>query len=198
MAAAGALVDGGVRVLEVTFTVPRAEEIIRELRQAHPHAIVGAGTVRTAADVGAARRAGAQFLVSPGAGADLLVEMASSGIFSVPGVFTPSEIMCALDHGVEAVKLFPASALGPGILGGLRGPFPGLEVVPSGGISTTAVGSWLEAGAIAVGLGSLATPADIASENWRGIREKALAMTSALEALDAGFAPGSAEPAAAR
>lgn len=177
--AANVLIDAGVGAVEVTFTVPNAAEVIDHLARSRPEALVGAGTVTSPAHVQEAVDAGAAFLVSPGASPALLGAMIASGLPSVPGTFTASEMMTAHSAGAAAVKLFPAGALGPAHLDQLRGPLPNLAVVPSGGIGIEDVPVWLAHGALAVGLGSLATPADIAARDWPAVRAKA-ARVSAL------------------
>lgn len=176
--AAEALIDEGIGIIELTFTVPHALEIVRDLNDAP--AEVGLGTITDPVGVEQAVGAGAHFLVSPGSSASLLEALSECGIPSLPGVQSPSEVMMADDAGFDVVKLFPASLVGPGYIADLKGPFPDLEVVPSGGIGLSDAASWLSAGAAAVGLGALARPNDIAFEDWGGIRKRA---QSALKAV---------------
>ena len=153
--AADALAAGGVRALELTYTTPDAAAAIREVRSRHgADVLVGAGTIRTVAQVHESVEAGADFLVTPHLDPAVLGAMVASGRLAVPGVFTPSEVATALDAGALAVKLFPAATGGIGHLKALRGPFPGLQVMATGGIGVGDVRTWLDAGAIAVGAGS--------------------------------------------
>ena len=173
--AAIALAAAGVGAIELTFTTPGAAGALREARaRLPPDIVVGAGTLRTAGDVQAAGAAGAGFLVTPHLDRSLLEEMLATGLLTIPGVFTPSEVAVALDAGAEVVKLFPAATGGPAHLKALRGPFPELQVVPTGGIRATDVQPWLDAGAAAVGAGSeLCPPALVRSGDWDGVRAAA-------------------------
>jgi 2-dehydro-3-deoxyphosphogluconate aldolase/(4S)-4-hydroxy-2-oxoglutarate aldolase len=166
--AAEALAAGGVRAIELTFTTPGAAEALRRARGLLPaDVVVGAGTIRDRAQLDAALDAGAEFLVTPHLDRGLLAAMLESGRLALPGTFTPTEVAAALTAGATAVKLFPASAIGPSYLKGLRGPFPEVQVVPTGGIGPDDVRAWLEAGAIAVGAGSeLCPPALVAEGRW--------------------------------
>lgn len=154
------LVESGIKALEITYTTPDASDVIGALRAlAFDDVLLGAGTIRTGAEALAAAEAGADFLVSPGGPAALIESMLSTGRLAIPGAFTPTEIVSALGVGVDAVKLFPANLLGPEGLRTLRGPFPDTAFIPTGGIDAPDVGSWLQAGAAAVGVGSLARAA---------------------------------------
>jgi 2-dehydro-3-deoxyphosphogluconate aldolase / (4S)-4-hydroxy-2-oxoglutarate aldolase len=155
-----ALAAGGVGAVELTFTTPRVAQEIARARRRHPELLIGAGTIREGEQARAAAAAGADFLVSPHLDLPLLAECLDTGLTTIPGVLTPSELAAALDGGAQLIKLFPASTAGPAHLRALLGPFPGVRVVPTGGIALPDVGSWLEAGAIAVGIGGeLCSPA---------------------------------------
>jgi 2-dehydro-3-deoxyphosphogluconate aldolase/(4S)-4-hydroxy-2-oxoglutarate aldolase len=158
---ADALIEAGVLVIEVTFTTPDAEHAMRTLIEAYGDRIVlGAGTVTTAQQAAAAADAGASFLVSPGADAELLAAMRATGLATVPGALTPSEVLTVVRGGADAVKLFPGSLGGPGYLRALRAPFPGVPFIPTGGVSAANAQEWFDAGAVAVGAGgALAPPA---------------------------------------
>lgn len=159
---ADALVEGGVRGIEVTFTTPDAPGAIRELAARHGDAIVlGAGTVTSAGQAAAAARAGARFLVSPGLDPALLPAMRETGLDVLPGVLTPSEVMLAMRHDVPVVKLFPGASGGPAHLSALRAPFPEMEFLPTGGVSAENVGAWFAAGALAVGVGGALAPSTL-------------------------------------
>jgi 2-dehydro-3-deoxyphosphogluconate aldolase / (4S)-4-hydroxy-2-oxoglutarate aldolase len=156
---ADALIEGGIRAIELTFTTPGVQRALAELAHRHPDALLGAGTVTEQAQIEAATDAGASFLVSPGSPPQLVESMVETGRTVIAGCLTPTEIIGALSAGAHAVKLFPADAVGPGYLTALRGPFPQLRLIPTGGIGPADVGRWLEAGAIAVGIGgALARP----------------------------------------
>jgi 2-dehydro-3-deoxyphosphogluconate aldolase/(4S)-4-hydroxy-2-oxoglutarate aldolase len=156
---ADALIEGGIRAIELTFTTPGVQRALEELAHRHPDALIGAGTVTEEAQIDAATDAGASFLVSPGSPPQLVESMVETGRTVIAGCLTPTEIMGALSAGAHAVKLFPADAVGPGYLTALRGPFPQMKLIPTGGIGPADVDRWLEAGAIAVGIGgALARP----------------------------------------
>lgn len=158
---AGALIEAGVLVIEVTFTTPDVEQAMRTLAENHGDRIVlGAGTLTTAQQASAAADAGATFLVSPGADPDLLAAMRATGLATVPGALTPSEVLAVARGGADAVKLFPGSLGGPEYLRALRAPFPGVPFIPTGGISAANAQEWFAAGAVAIGAGgALAPPA---------------------------------------
>ncbi|MGC5616065.1 bifunctional 4-hydroxy-2-oxoglutarate aldolase/2-dehydro-3-deoxy-phosphogluconate aldolase [Georgenia sp. Z1491] len=153
-----AAVDGGVRVVEVTYTVPGAGALIAELVGDGGDLVVGAGTVRTLEQAREAIDAGARFLVSPGLDLAVLSHAVARDVLMIPGILSATEALTAIDHGAAAVKLFPASVMGPAYLRALRGPVPGLKVMPSGGIDSTNAGEWLRAGATAVGVGGALSP----------------------------------------
>jgi len=150
----GALMEGGAPAVELTFTTPGVDGALREVRKVYGDgALIGAGTIRTTEQAELAVDAGADFLVSPNLRPEVLTAMLATGLPTVPGVFTPSEVDLALEMGAEVVKLFPASIGGPGHLKALRGPFPDLQVIPTGGVNLETIASWFSAGAFAVGVG---------------------------------------------
>lgn len=151
IAAGRQLLAHGIGCLEVSLTTPDALEAIATLAQ--EGALIGAGTVLTAAQADAVIGAGARFIVSPGDADEVRAVCAASQVFYLPGVLTPSEIMRASRLGSHVLKLFPAGPMGLKYLKDLRGPFPTLKWVPTGGVQPSDVASWLQAGALAVGLG---------------------------------------------
>lgn len=150
-----ALGAGDISSIEVTMEGKDAAETIRSL-QDHS-VIVGAGTVISIAQAEEAIASGAVFLVSPHLDEELTTWAVSSGVPYLPGVFTPTEVARALALGVSAVKLFPASIGGPGAVRALLGPFPGLSVIPTGGINDENARDFIAAGATAVGVGGWLT-----------------------------------------
>jgi len=154
-AVADALIEGGVRALEVTMTVPRAASLIEELASSLPSGVlIGAGTVldpQTAADV---IRAGARFVVSPVFRRSLIERCHRLDIPVMPGCFTPTEILDAHDAGADIIKVFPATALGPQYIKDVRAPLPQVKLMPTGGVTPDNAGDWIRAGAVAVGIGS--------------------------------------------
>ena len=147
-AVADVLVAAGVTALEITLTSQGALEAIAGLRRQLPETVrIGAGTVLTDDDAKAAVDAGAAFLVSP---ASVPI---TAGVPFYPGTFSPTEVLTAYRAGAPLIKLFPAGGLGPGYLKDLRGPLPDVRVMPTGGIGLDDIAKWLEAGAVAVGVG---------------------------------------------
>lgn len=150
-----ALAAGGVRALEITMTVPRAIELIAEIAPTLPAGfLLGAGTVLDDDTAHRAIDAGAQFLVSPVFRPDVITAGHSHDVPVMPGCFTPTEILNAWERGADIVKVFPATALGPGYIKDLRGPLPDIKVMPTGGVTIENAGDWIRAGAVAVGVGS--------------------------------------------
>jgi 2-dehydro-3-deoxyphosphogluconate aldolase/(4S)-4-hydroxy-2-oxoglutarate aldolase len=158
---ADALLDGGVLAFELTLNDPEAgalEAIEAVARHAKGGPLtVGAGTVLTIASAGRAVDAGARFLVAPHSDPELVTWAAERGIPFLPGALTPSEALAGWRAGAAAIKLFPASVAGPQFIRELRGPFPDIPVVPTGGITADTAGSYIRAGAVAVGLASWLT-----------------------------------------
>jgi 2-dehydro-3-deoxyphosphogluconate aldolase/(4S)-4-hydroxy-2-oxoglutarate aldolase len=153
VAAAGALADVGIRAVEVTLTTDGALDALARLRATRPDLLAGAGTVITPEDAATAVQAGAQFLVAPCVQPDTMAAAARLGVPIIPGAFTPTEVVTAVEHGAALVKLFPAT-LGPAYLRALRGPLPEVGFVPTGGVGLDSIAAFLSAGAVAVGLGS--------------------------------------------
>jgi len=168
---ARALVDGGVRVLEVTLRTAAALPAIAAIARQVPDAIVGAGTVRSAADVHAAHEAGARFIVSPGYTPQIGTACRSLGVPLLPGVATAGEAMLAFDDGFSFLKLFPATAVGGvALLKALAGPLADIAFCPTGGITPANAPALLALPNVACCGGSWLTPADkLASSDWAGI-----------------------------
>lgn len=147
--------DGtAVDSVEITMTVPDASGLIREL--SHELSVpIGAGTVTEKAAVEVAVAAGARFIVSPGFQSGVVEAALAAQVPVVPGALTPTEVMAAWEAGATAVKVFPVSSVGgPAYVRAIRAPLPHIPLVVSGGISPDEVGSYLEAGALGVSLGS--------------------------------------------
>ncbi|CAA9444163.1 MAG: 4-hydroxy-2-oxoglutarate aldolase @ 2-dehydro-3-deoxyphosphogluconate aldolase [uncultured Rubrobacteraceae bacterium] len=179
----GALVEGGVLGIEITFTTPEAPQVIRDLDAEYGDDILlGAGTVVTHEQVDQAAEAGSTFLVSPGCDPELLPAMLGTGFLVLPGVLTPSEVMLARRLGAPAVKLFPGSSGGPSYLKALLGPFPDVSFVPTGGVSVDNVPDWFAAGALAVGAGSALAPASLAGRDRGEVVENARRFAEAASA----------------
>ncbi len=172
---AEALVAGGVKVLEVTMRTPVALQAIEAIAKAVPQAIVGAGTIRSAADARAAKSAGSLFGVSPGYTEAVGAACRDAGLPLLPGVATASEVMAAQADGLSFLKFFPATAAGGiPLLKALAGPFPDVVFCPTGGISVDTAPQFLALSNVKVCGGSWLTPADaVASGDWARITQLA-------------------------
>jgi 2-dehydro-3-deoxyphosphogluconate aldolase / (4S)-4-hydroxy-2-oxoglutarate aldolase len=159
--AALAATRGGLRALELTFTTPNCTAALEQLADALPRDVLcGAGTVMNARQAKDAIAAGAKFLVSPHLGEGVLREARKHNLPYIPGVLTPTEIARALELGAAVLKLFPiGSSGGAAYLKDLRGPFPTLTAMVTGGVQPHEVPTYVKAGALAVGLGSNLFPA---------------------------------------
>jgi len=177
---ARALVDGGVRVLEVTLRTPAALACIEAIARAVPDAVLGAGTLRSAADVRAAKDAGCVFGVSPGYTSAIGTACREAGLPLLPGVATASEVMAANADGLTFLKFFPATqAGGIPMLKALAGPFPDVAFCPTGGITPETAPQFLALPNVKVCGGSWLTPADaIASDDWSRITSIARAASA--------------------
>ena len=151
-AMADALVEAGVKVIEITLTTPGALKIIEKLLK-NKDLLVGAGTVRTVKDVKKVEDVGASFIVSPDTNEDVIKATKKLKLVSMPGVSTPTEVAIAEESGADILKLFPAAILGPAHLKMIREPFPNNRWCPTAGITLESIPKWFEAGADLVGLG---------------------------------------------
>ncbi|MCL6595065.1 MAG: bifunctional 4-hydroxy-2-oxoglutarate aldolase/2-dehydro-3-deoxy-phosphogluconate aldolase [Firmicutes bacterium] len=159
LALGGALAGAGVGVLEVSFNTPDAPAVIERLAEEHPGVVVGAGTVLRPEEAARAAGAGARFLLSPAFHPEVARAARDLGCPYIPGAFTATEVWRVIEAGLDMFKLFPAGLYGVAGMRTLLEPFPGLGVVPSGGIGLGEVGAWRAAGAVAVGLGGAITRA---------------------------------------
>jgi 2-dehydro-3-deoxyphosphogluconate aldolase/(4S)-4-hydroxy-2-oxoglutarate aldolase len=175
-----ALVDGGVRALEVTMTVPGAVDLIRRTAPSLPQGfLLGAGTVTDAETVARVVDAGARYIVSPVYRRTVVEAAHDRGVAALPGCFSPTEILEAWEAGADIVKVFPATALGPGYLKDLRGPMPQVRLMPTGGVTLDNAGDWIAAGAVAVGVGtSLLDAKAIAANDFSTIADNARRIVS--------------------
>jgi 2-dehydro-3-deoxyphosphogluconate aldolase/(4S)-4-hydroxy-2-oxoglutarate aldolase len=150
-----AVVRGGISSIELTYSVPRANDVIAELveKYAGTNVLIGAGTVLEAVSARLAIVAGAQFIVSPSFDEEVAKVCNLYQIPYIPGVLTPAEAVHAMQFGSEIIKLFPGDIAGKAMIKDLKGPFPSINVMPSGGVSADNVAEWFQAGAIAVSAG---------------------------------------------
>ena len=165
--AAEAVCQGGIPIVEITMTVPGAIELIRELVQnCGSEVLIGAGTVLNA---DAARRcidAGAEFLVSPGLNLQTVAFALREGKLMMAGALTPTEVMAAWDAGADFVKIFPCGQVGGAkYIKALKGPFPQIPFIPTGGVNLNTAAEFLEAGSVALGIGGELVQADALQAN---------------------------------
>ena len=179
-----ALAAGEVRAIELTVTMPGAIEALAALSAANgEQLVIGAGTVLDAETARLAILAGVRFVVSPTFNRSVVEMCHRYDVVAVPGAYTPTEILTAWEAGADLVKLFPASALGPGYLKELRGPLPQLRLVPTGGLTIENVGAFIAAGAFAVGVGGALVPRElVARGEFERLTESARRLTAAIRA----------------
>lgn len=190
VAVSEALIEGGVRCIEIAFTTPGAAAAIAELARTHGGGILlGAGTVTEMRQAEAAADAGATFLVSPGCEPRLVAAMLDVGLLVMPGVLTPSDVMIARGLGAEALKLFPASVGGPAYLKALLAPFPTTQFLPTGGVTPENAAEWFAAGAIAVGAGGSLAPGTLEAGNRADVVDAARRFAAAVAKGRAEVAP---------
>ena len=181
---AQALIDGGVSAIEVTMSTPKA---IRGIEMLADHfgdrAVIGVGTVLDAATARDAIAAGAQFVLSPCFDEDVVATTRRYGKISVPGAFTPTEILKAWTCGADIVKVFPSTILGPGYIRDLLAPLPQLKLTPTGGVDAKNAGEWIKAGAVCVGAGSSLVSKDaMINQGFASITANAKAFVAAIKA----------------
>ncbi len=154
-----ACIEGGVAAIELTFTVPHADEVIEELakRYTPDEIILGAGTVLDATTARIAMLSGAQYIVSPALDLDTLHLCNRYRVPMMPGTMSVREGLLAMENGADILKVFPADLFGPKIIKDIRGPIPYAKMMPTGGVNADNVGEWIKAGAVAVGAGSSLT-----------------------------------------
>ncbi|MGZ9583341.1 bifunctional 2-keto-4-hydroxyglutarate aldolase/2-keto-3-deoxy-6-phosphogluconate aldolase [Paenibacillus marinisediminis] len=182
-----ACAKGGIPLIEVTYTIPGATEVIRELNEEEPSLIVGAGTVLDAVTARIAILAGAKFVVSPYFDQEV-AEMCN--LYRIPymaGCMTIEDIVRAMKAGCDVIKLFPGSAYSPSFVKDIKGPLPHAQIMPTGGVDLNNVGEWIRHGVTAVGAGSQLTKGS--PEQIRATAEQFVAkVNEARSRLKAGIA----------
>ncbi len=170
-----ALAEGGVTAAEITFTVPDALEVIRQVRHEVGDAVIlGAGTVLDPETARAALLAGAEYIVSPIVNLEVIRLCRRYDKVVMPGAFTPTEVVSAWEAGADVVKIFPADVGGPAYLRALRGPLPQIRLMPTGGVDLNTAEAFLKAGACCLGLGGALVEAKAISDgNFGRIRDLA-------------------------
>ena len=160
--------------MEVTFDHPNAPAALRSMADQLPAgALLGAGTIRTTEQISQCKQAGGRFCVSPHTDPGLIRACLDAGLEPIPGAHTATDVAAAIDAGARLVKLFPAGPLGLSYLRAMLGPFQDVLFVPTGGIRHDEVGTWLQAGALAVGLGSDLVPAAPSETDLDAIAQRA-------------------------
>lgn len=181
---ARALHDGGVRMVEITMTVPGALAAIEATtREMGDDTLVGAGTVLDPTTARLAISAGATFVVGPCLNLDVIAMSHLCGVAVMPGCLTPTEIVQAWTAGADVVKLFPGRLATPGYFSDLRGPFPHIPLMPTGNVDRQTAPDYIKAGAVAVGVGkALVDPSALRAGDWDAITQNAAAFRSLVDA----------------
>ena len=179
-----ALVAGGVRTIEFTYTNPLAGQVIEQVRtEFGDRAMIGAGTVLDPETARAAILSGAQFIVTPTLKTATIELCRRYSIPTVIGAFTPTEILTAWEAGATIVKVFPASVGGPGYLKDVRGPLPQVKLIPTGGVSKETAAAFIKAGAVAIAAGgNLVDAKSVAAGDWETITSRAKELTEIVAA----------------
>lgn len=182
-----ALVDAGLRAIEITYSTPDATSVVEQIAGRYADGLLlGMGTLREPKQAEDAEAAGAQFIVSPHLDPELADAMIGTGLVTMFGALTPSEVVQAHRIGSDVVKLFPGSLGGPPYLKALRGPLPDIEIMPTGGVSLENAGDWIAAGAFAVGAGSQLCPTEWARQGrFDEIRKRAAAFLDEVQSARA-------------
>lgn len=151
-----AIVDGGIKAIEITMTVPGSIDVIKAMAEKYKNTdvIIGAGTVLDPETARICILNGAEFVVSPELNVDTVKLCNRYAVPVIPGVMTVKEAVEALEYGVDIIKLFPGNAYGPSIIGSFRGPLPQANFMPTGGVSLDNIKEWVNKGAVAIGTGS--------------------------------------------
>lgn len=176
-------IKGGIYNIEITFSTPKANEVIQELVKEFKEdgkVIVGAGTVMTVEQAILAKTAGAKFLVSPHFSQEIAKYAVENSIEYSPGCGTVTEVVNATAAGAKIVKLFPGGTIGKEFIKAIHGPIPEVNLMPSGGVSASNVKEWKEAGACAVGIGS-ALSAKVSTEGYESVTRIAKEFIKALD-----------------
>lgn len=177
-----AVVAGGITSIELTYSVPKANDVIAKLVEKYQgtNVVIGAGTVLDPTSARLALIAGAQFVVSPSFNVEVAKICNLYQIPYVPGILTPKEAQIALEYGSELIKLFPGDITGPKMIKDLKGPFPYINILPSGGVNVDNVADWFAAGAAAVSAGGGVT-APALTGDYATVTENAKKFIAAFE-----------------
>jgi 2-dehydro-3-deoxyphosphogluconate aldolase / (4S)-4-hydroxy-2-oxoglutarate aldolase len=171
-----ALKSGGISAIEITVETPKVCALIEKVKEEFGNeVIVGAGTVLDAETARSVILSGAEFIFSPTVNAETIKMAKRYGVLSIPGAFTPTEILTAYENGGDIIKVFPADVLGVSYFKSLKGPLPHIPLMPTGGINAENIHDYFRAGAVAAGVGgSLVNPEKLKSEkDYSDLTEKA-------------------------
>ncbi|UOF90302.1 bifunctional 2-keto-4-hydroxyglutarate aldolase/2-keto-3-deoxy-6-phosphogluconate aldolase [Fodinisporobacter ferrooxydans] len=175
---ANSCIQGGVKAIEITFTVPQALRCIERLAEQYAdddEVVIGAGTVLDAETARLAILAGAQFVVTPYLNEEVIKVCHRYQVPVMPGVMTIKDVVAALESGADIIKLFPGEMAGPKMISAIKGPIPQASLMPTGGVNLENIQEWFAAGAIAVGIGGDLTREALKTGNYDSIMEKAQA-----------------------
>jgi 2-dehydro-3-deoxyphosphogluconate aldolase/(4S)-4-hydroxy-2-oxoglutarate aldolase len=181
-----ACIEGGVAAIEVTFTVPRAHNVIAELSRRYNESqiLLGAGTVLDPETARIAILEGAGYIVSPSFNEDTVRLCNRYRVPCMPGCMTIREVLTAMEAGADIIKVFPGEAFGPAIIKAIKGPIPQAELMPTGGVSVDNAAEWIKAGAVALGVGGQLT-AGAKTGDYKSITEAAKKFVEAIKAARA-------------
>ncbi len=185
-----AMIAGGVKAIEITFSVPNAIEVIAAVKKRFgDKVLLGAGTVMNTQDAVGAVEAGAEYIVSPNTNFEVIGIAKRMGVPVMAGAFTPTEVVNAYAAGSDVVKIFPASVGGPSYIKALKGPLPNIPMMPTGGVNDKTAAPFIEAGAFALGAGSnLFDKKLLAAEDYDGLTKLARSFMDGVAAARAKLA----------
>lgn len=171
---ARALAAGGLTCIELTMTTPNAIECCAQVAKELPNVLLGLGTVLDADTAKKGIAAGAKFIVTPAVRPAVIAACKEAGVPVLGGALTPTEIYTSWELGVDVVKIFPAEFFGPAYIKSIKGPFPKIEIMPTGGVTPETVGEFLKNGAFATAAGSaLVSAAALKAKDWPAITKRA-------------------------
>ncbi len=178
-----AIYDGGITCIEITMTVPNAISLIEKMSEEFKEkVIIGVGTILDATTAESAIKAGAKYVVSPIYKKEIIDIAHKFDVPAMTGCFSPTEIQTAYEAGADIIKVFPADVLGMNFFKGILAPMPYLKLMPTGGVTLTNAGEWIEAGAVAVGVGSALTDKkSIESNDYKKITENAISIMDSIK-----------------
>jgi len=181
---AKALADGGLTSIELTMTTPGAIRMLEKATAELPNFLFGLGTVLDAETARAGILAGAKFIVTPALRPDVITLCRRYSVPVFSGAFTPTEILAAWEAGADAAKVFPAEFFGPAYIKSIKGPFPHIDLLPTGGVTPETVGEYIRVGAFATAAGSSLVEAQaLKDKNWAAITARAKAFVAAVAAV---------------